>query len=86
MDKNQLVVSEKLGQTRLQRVRDAAFVGAVTASTALIPSVSNAAELDLTAVTGELAGVKTAYLAIIAVLVVLIGIGIGWVWFKKSAK
>ena len=73
--------------TFLQRAKDAAFVGAVTGSTLMLTSGANAASsLDFAGATGELDGVKTAVIGIIGTLVVLIGIGIAWSYFKRTAK
>lgn len=71
----------------VQRAKDAAFVGAVTGSALMLTSGANAASsLDFTGATGELDGVKTAVVGIIGTLVVLIGIGIAWSYFKRTAK
>lgn len=70
----------------VQRIKNAAFVGAIGATTALVPFATNAAELDLSGAADELTGTKTAILGIIAVLVVLVGISIGWSYFKRGAK
>ena len=73
--------------TFVQRAKDAAFVGAVTGSALMLTSGANAASsLDFTGATGELDGVKTAVIGIIGTLVVLIGIGIAWSYFKRTAK
>jgi hypothetical protein len=73
--------------TFVQRAKDAAFVGAVTGSALMLTSGANAASsLDFTGASGELDGVKTAVIGIIGTLVVLIGIGIAWSYFKRTAK
>lgn len=73
--------------TFVQRAKDAAFVGAVTGSALMLTSGANAASsLDFTGASGELDGVKTAVIGIIGTLVVLIGIGIAWTYFKRTAK
>lgn len=73
--------------TFVQRAKDAAFVGAVTGSALMLTSGANAAaSLDFTGATEELAGVQTAVVGIIGTLVVLIGIGIAWAYFKRTAK
>ena len=73
--------------TFVQRAKDAAFVGAVTGSALMLTSGANAASsLDFTGATGELDGVKTAVIGIIGTLVILIGIGIAWSYFKRTAK
>lgn len=82
------IVIEKNGQVSLgQRVKDAVFVGAVGATTALVPFAgANAGELDLTGATTEITGTKTAVLGVIGVLVTLIGIFLAWSYFKRGAK
>lgn len=73
--------------TFVSRVKDAAFVGAVTGSALMLTSGANAAAFfDLTGATEELTGVQTAVVGIIGTLVVLIGIGIAWAYFKRTAK
>jgi hypothetical protein len=73
--------------TFVQRAKDAAFVGAVTGSALMLTSGANAASsLDFSGATGELDGVKTAVIGIIGALVVLVGIGIAWSYFKRTAK
>ena len=73
--------------TLVSRSKDAAFVGAVTGSALMLTSGANAASsLDFTGASGELDGVKTAVIGIIGTLVVLIGIGIAWSYFKRTAK
>lgn len=72
--------------TFVQRAKDAAFVGAVTGSALMLTSGANAASLDFTGAAEELTGVQTAVVGIIGSLVVLIGIGIAWTYFKKTAK
>ena len=73
--------------TFVQRAKDAAFVGAVTGSALMLTSGANAASsLDFSGASGELDGVKTAVVGIIGTLVVLIGIGIAWSYFKRTAK
>lgn len=73
--------------TFVQRAKDAAFVGAMTGSALMFTSGANAAaSLDFTGATEELTGVQTAVVGIIGTLVVLIGIGIAWAYFKRTAK
>ena len=73
--------------TVASRIKDAVFVGAVTGSALMLTTGANAASsLDFTGATGELDGVKTAVVGIIGTLVVLIGIGIAWSYFKRTAK
>lgn len=73
--------------TFVARVQDACFVGAVTASALMLTTGANAAaSLDFTGATGELDGVKTAVIGIIGALVVLVGIGLAWAYFKRTAK
>ncbi|WP_034279226.1 hypothetical protein [Alkanindiges illinoisensis] len=74
-------------QPLVKRLKDAAFVGAVGASTALVAANSfAAAELDFSGATGELDGTKTAVKGVIIVLVGLLGMYLAWSWFKKGAK
>ncbi len=82
---NNAVLLQKRSTT-VQRLKDAVLVGAVTGSTLMLTSGANAAELDFTDASGELTGVKTAVVGIIGTLVVLIGIGIAWSYFKRTAK
>lgn len=85
-----LAIVEQNGKVSLMtRVKDAAFVGSIIATTALVGSPAFAAgggELDLSSASTELTGVKTAVLGIIGTLVVLVGIGIAWSYFKRTAK
>ncbi len=85
MENQEIVLQKK--PTFVQRAKDAAFVGAVTGSALMLTSGANAAaSLDFTGATEELAGVQTAVVGIIGTLVVLIGIGIAWAYFKRTAK
>lgn len=85
MENQEIVLQKK--PTFVQRAKDAAFVGAVTGSALMLTSGANAAaSLDFTGATEELAGVQTAVVGIIGTLVVLIGIGIAWSYFKRTAK
>ena len=85
MENNQLVVQEKRGTLTLHNVSKygagAALAGALVASNA-----NAAAQLDFAGATEELAGVQTSVVGIIGTLVVLIGIGIAWAYFKRTAK
>ncbi len=71
-----------------QRFKDAVFVGSVVASTALIPTASNAGELGtlLTGASEDLGDAKTAIIAVVTAAVTIIGIIIGWRYFKKGAN
>jgi hypothetical protein len=85
MQNQQIVLQKK--PTFVQRAKDAAFVGAMTGSALMFTSGANAAaSLDFTGATEELTGVQTAVVGIIGTLVVLIGIGIAWSYFKRTAK
>ena len=85
MQNQQIVIQKK--PTFVQRAKDAAFVGAMTGSALMFTSGANAAaSLDFTGATEELTGVQTAVVGIIGTLVVLIGIGIAWSYFKRTAK
>ena len=73
--------------TTVQRLKDAVFVGAVTGSALMLTTGANAAtSLDYTGATEELSGVQVAVVGIIGTLVVLVGIGIAWAYFKRTAK
>jgi len=52
----------------------------------LTSGANAAASLDFTGASGELDGVKVAVVGIIGVLVTLIGIGLAWAYFKRTAK
>ena len=87
MEKQSTAIELQKKPTFVSRVKDAAFVGAVTGSALMLTSGANAASsLDFTGATGELDGVKTSVVGIIGTLVVLIGIGIAWAYFKRTAK
>ena len=83
---NQLAVQEKPGVLTLRNVKTYGLGAAVGGAMALSPAANAASSLDFTGATGELDGVKTAVVGIIGTLVVLIGIGIAWVYFKRTAK
>lgn len=73
--------------TFIKRAKDALFVGAVTSSALMLTTgVNAAAVLDFGGATEELSGVQTAVVGIIGSLVVLVGIGIAWTYFKHTAK
>lgn len=87
MENNQTAIELQKKPTLVSRVKDAAFVGAVTGSALMLTSGANAAaSLDFTGAKEELTGVQTAVVGIIGTLVVLIGIGIAWSYFKRTAK
>ena len=87
MEKQSTAIELQKKPTFVSRVKDAAFVGAVTGSALMLTSGANAASsLDFTGATEELSGVQTAVVGIIGTLVVLIGIGIAWAYFKRTAK
>lgn len=67
-------VREKLGRT------------VIVAGVAAMPLLANAAELDFTGASGELAGVQTAILGLIGILVTIFGIVLGWRTFRRSAN
>lgn len=52
----------------------------------LFTNSAHAAELNFDGASAELGGVKTAIVAIIGTLVVILGIGIAWSYFKRTAK
>lgn len=84
--KNQLVVTEKRGVLNLRNVSTYGLGATLGTALALSPAANAASSLDFTGATGELDGVKTAVVGIIGTLVVLIGIGIAWSYFKRTAK
>ena len=86
MEKQSTAIELQKKPTFVSRVKDAAFVGAVTGSALMLTSGANAASLDFTGASEELTGVQTAVVGIIGSLVVLIGIGIAWSYFKRTAK
>lgn len=87
MEKQSTAIELQKKPTLVSRVKDAAFVGAVTGSALMLTSGANAAaSLDFTGASEELTGVQTAVVGIIGTLVVLIGIGIAWSYFKRTAK
>ena len=79
-------VQEKRGVLTLCNVKTYGLGAAVGGAMALSPAANAASSLDFTGATGELDGVKTAVVGIIGTLVVLIGIGIAWAYFKRTAK
>lgn len=81
---NQLAVQEKRGVLTLRNVSTYGLGATIGGSMALAPAAN--AALDFSGATGELDGVKTAVIGIIGTLVVLIGIGIAWSYFKRTAK
>lgn len=86
MEKQSTAIELQKKPTFVSRAKDAAFVGAVTGSALMLTSGANAAVLDFTGASDELSGVQTAVVGIIGALVVLIGIGIAWSYFKRTAK
>lgn len=86
MEKNQLVVQEKRGVLTLRNVSTYGLGATIGGAMALSPAANAASLLDFTGATEELAGVQAAVVGIIGSLVVLIGIGIAWTYFKRTAK
>ena len=82
---NQLAVQEKRGVLTLRNVSKYGL-GATVGGALAMSNAHAAASLDFTGASGELDGVKTAVIGIIGTLVVLIGIGIAWSYFKRTAK
>lgn len=78
------IVTQK--QSFFDRAKTALAVGVAGASGLVLTQNASAAELDFSGATEELGGVKTAILGIIGALVVIIGIGIAWSYFKRTAK
>lgn len=83
--KKQLVVQEKRGALTLKNVSTYGL-GATVAGAMVLAPTANAALLDFSGVTEEIAGVQTSTIALISALVILIGIGIAWSYFKRTAK
>lgn len=82
----QLAVQEKRGALTLKNVSTYGL-GATLAGAMVLSPLANAAPLlDFTPVTAEIDGVKTSTVALIGALCVLIGIGIAWAYFKRTAK
>lgn len=86
MSNNQLAIQEKRGVLTLRNVKTYGLGAAVAGAMVAAPAANAVPLLDFTAATGELDGVKTSVVAIIGVLVTLIGIGIAWAYFKRTAK
>ena len=81
--KKQLVVQKKRGA--LTNVSTYGL-GATVAGAMVLAPTANAALLDFSGVTEEIAGVQTSTTSLISALVILIGIGIAWAYFKRTAK
>ncbi len=79
-------VQEKRSVLTLRNVKTYGLGAAVGGAMALSPAANAASSLDFTGATEELTGVQTAVVGIIGTLVVLIGIGIAWSYFKRTAK
>lgn len=86
MKQNQFAVQEKRGVLTLRNVSTYGLGATISGALALSPAANAASSLDFTGASGELDGVKTAVVGIIGVLVTLIGIGIAWSYFKRTAK
>lgn len=86
MKQNQLAVQEKRGVLTLRNVSTYGLGATIGGALALSPAANASSSLDFTGASGELDGVKTAVVGIIGVLVTLIGIGIAWSYFKRTAK
>ncbi|PJF05136.1 hypothetical protein [Acinetobacter seifertii] len=86
MNKQQLVVQKKRGVLTLRNVSTYGLGATLGGALALSSAANAASSLDFTGASGELDGVKTAVVGIIGVLVTLIGIGIAWSYFKRTAK
>lgn len=67
------------------RAKQSLAVGFAGASGLVLTQNASAAELDFSGATEELGGVKTTIVAIIGTLVVLVGIGLAWKYFKRTA-
>lgn len=82
---NQIAVQEKRGVLTLRNVSTYGL-GATVGGALAVSNANAAASLDFSGATEELAGVQTSVVAIIGTLVVLVGIGIAWAYFKRTAK
>lgn len=82
---NQVLVQEKRGVLTLRNVSKYGL-GATVGGALAMSNAHAVSSLDFAGATGELDGVKTAVIGIIGTLVVLIGIGIAWSYFKRTAK
>ena len=82
---NQVAVQEKRGVLTLRNVSKYGL-GATVGGALAMSNAHAVSSLDFAGATGELDGVKTAVIGIIGTLVVLIGIGIAWSYFKRTAK
>lgn len=70
-----------------QRTKTVCKTGLAAVGAYGVAAYSNAAAvLDFSGASGEIAGVQTSVVQIISALVVLIGIGIAWAYFKRTAK
>lgn len=84
MNKNLPVVYKK--RNLFSRIKEASAVGLAGASGLVLASSANAAgQLDFSGATSELDGAKTSIIAVIGALVAVIGIGIAWAYFKRTA-
>lgn len=86
MEKNQLVVKENRGVLTLRNVSKYGVGATIGGAMALSNSANAASSLDFAGATAELDGAKTSIIGIIGTLVVFIGIGLAWAYFKKTAK
>ena len=82
---NQVLVQEKRGVLTLRNVSKYGL-GATVGGALAMSNAHAVSSLDFAGATDELDGVKTAVIGIIGTLVVLIGIGIAWSYFKRTAK
>ncbi|WP_228257236.1 hypothetical protein [Acinetobacter sp. WCHAc060025] len=83
---SKIAVQEKRGVLTLRNVSTYGLGATIGGAMVLSPLANAASELDFTAASGELDAVKAAVVGIIGTLVVLIGIGIAWAYFKRTAK
>lgn len=82
---NQVLVQEKRGVLTLRNVSKYGL-GATVGGALAMSNAHAVSSLDFTGATAELDGVKTTVIGIIGTLVVLIGIGLAWSYFKRTAK
>jgi len=88
MEKNQLVVSsDQRGRKALTNLRNAAFVGGVSAMTALASVGAHADDtIDVSGLTGQLTSAKATVLLLFAAGLIVLGIFAGYRYLKRGAN
>lgn len=82
----ELTVQENRGALTLRNVSSYGLGATIGGAMALSNSANAASLLDFSGATAELDGAKTSIIGIVGTLVVFIGIGLAWAYFKKTAK